>query len=70
MKWGKVSDIFESLKFKGKCNKAVVSSVMLYALTWLCMCGVTREDRIRNYFIIGSVGVAPIVDKIMKNWLR
>jgi len=30
------------------------------------MCGVIREDRIRNYFIRDSVGVAPIVDKIMK----
>jgi len=35
------------------------------------MCGVTREIRIKNDLIRGSVGVAPIVDKIiMENRLR
>jgi len=31
------------------------------------MCGVTRENMIRNYFIRDSIGVAPMVDKIRKN---
>jgi len=30
------------------------------------MCGVTREDRLINNFIRGSVGVAPIVDEMRK----
>jgi len=34
------------------------------------MSGVTREDRIRNEYIRGSIGVAPIVDKRPKNRLR
>jgi len=34
------------------------------------MCGMAREDRIRNYFIRGSVGVALMVDKMKENRLR
>ncbi|KAF0752588.1 Uncharacterized protein FWK35_00011041 [Aphis craccivora] len=34
------------------------------------MIGVTREDRIRNEYIRGSIGVAPIVDKLRENRLR
>jgi len=34
------------------------------------MSGMTREDRIKNEYIKGSVGVAPIVDKFRENRLR
>jgi hypothetical protein len=34
------------------------------------MIGVTREDKIRNEYIRGSVGVASIVEKTRKNRLR
>jgi len=34
------------------------------------MSGVMREDRIRNEYIRGSIGVAPIVDKMRENRLR
>jgi len=34
------------------------------------MSGVTRENRIRNEYLRGSIGVAPIVDKMRKNRLR
>lgn len=37
-------------------------------LSW--MSGVTREDRIRNEHIRGSIGVASIVDKMTENRLR
>jgi len=31
---------------------------------------VTREDRIRNEYVKGSIGEAPIVDKMRDNRLR
>ena len=34
------------------------------------MSGVTREDKIRNEYIRGSIGVASIVDKMRENRLR
>jgi len=37
-------------------------------LRW--MSGMSREDKIRNEYIRGSIGVAPIVDKIPENRLR
>ena len=37
-------------------------------LRW--MSGVTREDKIRNEYIRGSIGVASIVDKMRENILR
>jgi len=37
-------------------------------LRW--MCEVARKDRIRNEFIRGSVGVAPIVVKTRENRLE
>ena len=37
-------------------------------LRW--MSGVTREDKIRNEYIRGSIGVASIVDKMRENRLR
>jgi hypothetical protein len=37
-------------------------------LRW--MSGVTREDRIRNEYVRGSIGVAPIGDKMRENRLR
>ena len=37
-------------------------------LRW--MSGVTREDKIRNKYIRGSIGVASIVDKMRENRLR
>ena len=37
-------------------------------LRW--MSGVTREDRIRNEYLRGSIGVAPIGDKMRENRLR
>ena len=36
-------------------------------LIW--MSGVTREDRIRNEYIRGNIGVASIVDKLRENRL-
>lgn len=33
------------------------------------MCVVTRESRIRNEFIMGRVGVAPVIDKMRENRL-
>lgn len=35
---------------------------------WICV--VTREDRIRNKFIKGSLGVTTIVKKKMRNKLK
>ena len=37
-------------------------------LRW--MSGVTREDRIKNEYVRGSIGVASIVDKMRENRLR
>jgi hypothetical protein len=37
-------------------------------LKW--MSEVTREDRIRNEYVRGSIGVASIVDKIRENRLK
>jgi len=45
-----------------------VSVAEMRMLRW--MCGVAREDKTRNDFISGSVGVVPIVDKMKGNRLR
>ena len=37
-------------------------------LRW--MSGVTSEDRIKNKYVRGSIGVASIVDKMRENRLR
>jgi len=34
------------------------------------MSGVTREDRIQNEYVRGSIGVKSIVDKIRENRIR
>lgn len=35
-----------------------------------CMCGKTRQDRIKNYNIRERLGVAPLVEKMVKTRLR
>jgi len=34
------------------------------------MSGVTKEDRIKNKYVRGSIGVASILDKMRENRLR
>jgi len=49
--------------------KRKMSVVEMRMLRWM-MSVVTREDRIRNEYIRGSIGVASIVDKMRENMLR
>jgi len=52
-----------------KTTKRKINVMKMRMLRW--MSGVTREDSIRNeYNIIGSIEVAPIIDKMRENRLR
>jgi len=45
-----------------------ISVTEMRMLRW--MNGVTREDRIRNKYVRGSIGVVSIVDRMRENRLR
>ena len=45
-----------------------ISVAEMRMLRW--MSGVTRKDRLRNEYIQGKLGVAPIADKLRENRLR
>lgn len=51
-----------------KTMERKMSVAEMRMLRW--MSGVTRKDRIRNEYIRGSIGVAPIIDKMRENRLR
>jgi len=46
----------------------ITSVAEMRTLRW--MSGVTREDRIRNEYVRGCIGVSSIVDKTRENRLR
>ena len=51
---------------KQQVHKMSVAEMRM--LRW--MCGKTRKDKIKNEFIRGNLGVAPIGDKMRESQLR
>ncbi|KAM3249246.1 hypothetical protein P3L10_011015 [Capsicum annuum] len=74
MKWRLVSGVLcdrkVPLKLKGKFYRVAVRPALLYGAECWLMCGLTREDRVRNEIIWEKVGVASVEDKMRERRLR
>ncbi|XP_015366174.1 PREDICTED: uncharacterized protein LOC107163320 [Diuraphis noxia] len=73
MKWREASDILcdrrIQIRLKDKTMEQKMSVIaVMRMLRW--MSEVKREGRIRNEYIRGRIGVAPIVDKLRESRLR